>query len=187
MKGLKLAVISEGDNILITNGIVLDTIGNTTIIVRAFDKIKTYAEKVSLIVANHSFGRTSIYEGNLVAIDKDNLIIEDVELLTDRDRRRSRRHHTNLSSMAFYNGDDFCVHVEDMSESGLAITSKCKLKISDEVFVQMPLRIDGENAVFSGKGHIARIIDCETYGLEFVQLSSSNLFTLKSYIGRELS
>ena len=187
MKGLSLAIIEPGTNALVSKGIVLDYATETTIIVRTFKPDIQYRGRVSLIVIDTDPGRTSVYSGRITSSHKDIIIIEKVQLITHNDRRRKQRFATNMNAVAIVNGYDFTAHVDDMSESGIAIDAPSGLKIGDLVYLQIPMRIDGETAIFTGSGKIVRETHEDGYGIKFEQLPCSNLFTLKSYIHRELS
>ena len=183
MNGLDITVISEGDNQLICRGTVIK-LSNGICLLEAYTGVYPYNKKVSLIICGQQ-SYTLIYNGEITSIIGDTVLVEQVHLISRSERRRSRRHHTDLKSVAFAHGEDFTIHIEDVSEQGLLIASSQKLHVLDQISIQAPVIVDGEKMIFSGSGSVARNADADKYGVHLSSIDHYNKKLLRNFIRRE--
>ena len=188
MIGLDVAIIAEGSNHLIGRGKVVSSFGDV-VAVRMSANFKVTSDKVCLLT--YKFNRsTGVYLGTIASITADTVVVSDIVLLANYERRRAIRYEVDLPALVVLQKReiDFEVNTIDISRTGLLIESPTELDLDQRLSIQIPLEYkDGRFQVFNSEAKIVRLVGKNRYGCELAAMTDTNTYLLQDYIIHRVS
>ena len=156
---------------LVATGLVIDKTGNI-LTVRTFNAIFAMDYDVEMSIKSFS-DEFYLCRGHVVAIDNKTLMISNVEITSENDRRRAERveFKSDIILVSSFIRDDLTGKMKNISESGFLFKTDASLPHSDKLMLQLPIINKNKIDIIAAEAKIVRSSN-SYYGCAFTDIET---------------